>query len=44
MTEPSYVKTHKIFRIEQDKLLEFVGEILGRDFDRIIARIIEANS
>ncbi|MHB1405546.1 MAG: type II toxin-antitoxin system PemK/MazF family toxin [Desulfitobacteriaceae bacterium] len=44
LTEPSYVKTHKIFRIEQDKFLEFVGEVPGLDFDRILARIIEVNS
>lgn len=44
LTEPSYVKTHKIYRIEQDKLLEFVGEVPGIDFDRILDRIIEVNS
>ena len=44
LTEPSYVKTHKIYRIEQDKLLEFVGEVPCLDFDRILTRIIEVNS
>ena len=44
LTEPSYVKTHKVFRVEQDKLLQFVGEIPGADFDRILDRIIEVNS
>lgn len=44
LTEPSYVKTHKIFRVEKDKLLEYVGKMPSHDFDRILARIIEGYS
>lgn len=44
LTEPSCVKTHKIYRIEQDKLLKFIGKVPARDFDRIVAKIIDINS
>jgi len=44
LTEPSYVKTHKIYRIGQDKLLKLVGKVTAHDFDRILAKIIDVHS
>lgn len=42
--EKSYVKTHKLHRIESDKLINRIGKTDTTDFNNIIERVIEVNS
>ncbi len=44
LKSPSYVKTHKIHKIPEDKLLKFCGELEENELIRILYRIVEVNT
>lgn len=44
LNSPSYVKTHKIHRVPEDKLLKFCGALESNELIRILNRIVEVNT
>lgn len=44
LNSPSYVKTHKIHRVPEDKLLKYCGELESIELIRILNRIVEVNT
>ncbi len=44
LNSSSFVKTHKIHRVPEDKLLKFCGELEGNELVRILNRIVEVNT
>lgn len=44
LISPSYVKTHKIHRVPEDKLLKYCGELESNELVRILNRIVEVNT
>lgn len=41
LDKKSYVKTHNIHKIEEDKLYEYIGKMNNKDFELIFDTIIE---
>ena len=44
LNSPSYVKTHKIHRVPEDKLLRYCGELGSNELVRILNRIVDVNT